>query len=117
MERVELLVVERTWEARPGMLVLRPNLPVPRALALKEEDLVAVERTESVVVARPDGQELLATAEIRITHVHISDPDAPIEERWRITIWLTDRTAAEVPAGSKLLVARETREAILPAST
>ncbi|EDY21141.1 hypothetical protein CfE428DRAFT_1434 [Chthoniobacter flavus Ellin428] len=50
-----------------------------------------------------------------MTHLNIRDPEVPAEERWRIALWLTDRTDDEVPAGSQILVAPEVREAILPA--
>jgi hypothetical protein len=49
-----------------------------------------------------------------MTHLNIRDPDVPIEERWRVTMWLTDRSAEDVPVGSKILVSREVRDAILP---
>jgi hypothetical protein len=72
------------------------------------------ERTEPVLVIRPDGRELEATAQINTSVRSCSDGSIPIEERMRVTMWLTDRTAEEVPDGSKILVSREVRDAILP---
>jgi hypothetical protein len=64
-------------------------------------------------VIRPDATSLLATAQINVTHRNITDPNVPIEARWPITVWLTDRTEDEVPVGSKIMVNPEVRAAIL----
>jgi hypothetical protein len=112
MERVGLLTVERTsWLKRPEvqMLIILPDFPTPRGW--KERGWIR--RTETVLVVRPDGSQVEASAEINMTHRNMRGP-APIEERWRITMWLTDRTTKEVPDGSKILVSREIRDAILP---
>ncbi|MBN9693439.1 MAG: hypothetical protein J0M24_24605 [Verrucomicrobia bacterium] len=66
-----------------------------------------------MIVVRPDKPELEATAKISMTHLNIPDPNVSIDERWRITVWLTDRTADEVPVGSKVFVSPEVRDAIL----
>jgi hypothetical protein len=63
-------------------------------------------------VVRPDATSLLATAQINVTHLNISDPSVPIEARWPITVWLTERTEDEVPVGSKIMVNSEVRAAI-----
>jgi len=112
MERFELLTVEHTfWLKNPGvqMLIIHPDFPTPKGW--KERGWS--KRTETVLVRRPDGSEIEASAEINMTHLNIRGP-APIEEVWRVTMWLTDRTAEEVPDGSKILVSREVRDAILP---
>ena len=112
MDRFELLTVERTfWLKRPGvqMLIISPDFPVPKGWEKRGWN----KRSETVLVQRPDGSEIEASAEINMTHRNISGP-APIEEVWRLTLWLTDRTAEEVPEGSKILVSREVRDAILP---
>jgi hypothetical protein len=114
MERVELLTVERTsWLKQSGvqMLIILPEFPTPRGW--KERGWIR--RTETVLVERPDGSQVEASAQINMTHRSIRGP-APIEERWRVTMWLTDRTAEEVPDGSRILVSREVRDAILPDS-
>jgi hypothetical protein len=106
--RVLLMIVEDTfWLKRPGvqMLVLHPNFPPPRQPLIQ---------TEKVLVITPDGRELESAAEINVTHLNISDPHVPIEQRWRTTMWLTDKTPDEVPAGSKVFVSPQLRGAIIP---
>jgi hypothetical protein len=109
MKGVVLLTVKDTYwidKNSPGMLVLRPDFSVPTA-GWKE-------CTEDVVVVRPDGQELAATAKMSLSHFNISDPNASIDQRWRVTVWLTDRTPEEVPVGSDVLVSLEVRDALIP---
>jgi len=111
MERVELLTVERTfWLSRNSvqMLILSPDFSVPPGW----KDRGWNQRTETVAVLRPDGKELEATAQINMTHLNIPDPRFT-GSRWRITVWLTDRTEEEIPVGSKVLVSPEVRNAIL----
>jgi len=113
MERVELLTVEHTfWINKPGvqMLVLHPIFSMPPGWEKKGWR----ERREAVVVVRPDGSQIEATAQINMTHLNIPGPDVNPRDRWRITVWLTDRAESEVPVGSKLLVCREVRDTILP---
>ena len=111
MERVELLTVESTLELRPKaqMLIIHPRFHPPKDWDTRGWH----ERTETVVVVRPDGSELDATAQINTTVASCSE-FVPIEERMWVTMWLTDRTAEEVPDGSRILVSREVRDAILP---
>ena len=112
MDRQELLTVEHAYYIdRPGapMLVLSPHFHMPK----KWNENGWRERQEQVIVLRPDGSELPATAQISITHLNIRDPNVPIEARWPITVWLTDRTPDEVPIGSKILVQPSVRAAIL----
>jgi len=112
MKQLQLLTVERTFFiSRPGvqMLVLAPHFTMPKNW--KERGWS--ERREQVTVIRPDGSSLPATAQINMTHLNIRDPKVPIEARWPITVWLTDRTEDEVPVGSKIMVDPEVRAAIL----
>jgi len=111
MDKVELLTVEHTFWLRRDriqMLILSPDFPVPNGW--RERGWNA--RTEAVTVLPPDGTELAATAQINMTHLNIPDPDFT-GSRWRITVWLTDRTKQEVPVGSKILVSPEVRNAVL----
>lgn len=116
MEReplVELLIVEHTFGIDRNavrMLILHPQFALPSGRSTMDWG----ERIESVVVVRPDGSEVEATAHIAVGHLNISGPNVTIEERWRITVWLTDRKSEEVPVGSRILVRREIRDAILP---
>jgi len=112
MDRQELLTVEdHFYLDRPGvkMLILSPHFPMPETW--KENGWR--ERQEQVTIVTPDGSELPATAQINVTHLNIRDPDVPIEARWPITVWLTDRTPDEVPIGSKILVDPAVLSAIL----
>ncbi len=111
MERVELLTVESTWDLRPKaqMLIIYPRFHPPKDWDRRGWG----ERTEPVIVIRPDGSEIDATAQLNTTVASCRE-FVPIEERMWITIWLTDRAAEEVPDGSRILVSREVRDAILP---
>ena len=109
MERVELLTVEETfWLGRSGamMLVLHPDFSVPKGgwKSIKEK----------VVIVRPNGCEIEATAEITLQHFNIKDPTVPIDKRWRVGLYLTDAKEEDAPIGSKILVSRGVRDAILP---
>ncbi|MGB8354162.1 MAG: hypothetical protein WCD79_09770 [Chthoniobacteraceae bacterium] len=107
MERFELLTVEDTYAIKSDMLILRPEFFVP--------DGGWEARTENVKVLRPDRLEFEATAEIRMGHLNISDPQVPLKKRWTVTVWLTDRTAEEVPIGSKIFVSKEVRDSLIVA--
>ena len=112
MTQVELMKVEHTFFiSRPGvqMLVLSPHFRMPGSWSRHGW----TERQEQVTVIRPDGSSLAATAQINVTHLNIRGADVPIEARWPITVWLRDRTEAEVPVGSKIMVDPEVRAAIL----
>jgi len=65
------------------------------------------------MILTPDGHQIPAAAQVSMTHVNISDPEAPMSERWRVTVWLTDRTSSEVPVGSTILVSPEIRDELL----
>lgn len=112
MEQLELLTVEHTlFISRPGvqMLVLAPHFRTPKGWSERGW----AQRQEQVTVIRPDGSSLSATAQINVTHLNIREPSVPIEDRWPITVWLTDRTQDEVPEGSKIMVDPVVRAAIL----
>jgi len=107
MECAELLKVEATFEIGNDdvkMLILHPNLSVPNQ-GWKE-------RTENVIVATPEGKMLEATAKISLSHINIPDPQVSIEQRWRITVLLLNRSKEEVPVGSTIMVSPEVREAL-----
>ena len=112
MTQLELMTVEHTFFiSRPGvqMLVLSPHFTMPKNWS----NHGWAERQEQVTVIRPDGSTLTATAQINVTHLNIRGADVPIEARWPITVWLTDRTEEEVPVGSKIMVDPEVCAAIL----
>lgn len=109
MDKVELLTLEHAWLATPAMLLITPSFPVP----WNDQGYGWGNRTEKVIVAPPDGRALEATAQINMTHLSIRDAGIPAKDRWRVKLWLTDRTAEEVPVGSKMLVSPELRNALL----
>ena len=108
MEPVELLTVEDTfWLARgtESMLVLRPDFSVPKNGWKNQE--------ATVTVVKPDGQRLEANAELSMSHFNISDPEVSIDRRWRIVVWLTDKTKQEVPICSKIMAPRTIRDRLV----
>lgn len=109
MDKVELLTVEHAWLAVPEVLLISPSFPVP----WDDNGHGWQDRTETVAVVTPDGGQLEATAQINMTHLSIRDPEVPWQARWRVRLWLTDRTEEEVPVGSRILVSPDVREALL----
>ncbi len=109
MDKVELLTVEHAWLAVPGMLLISPCFPVP----WDDNGHGWQDRTEKVTVVTPDGPELESTAQINMTHLSIRDPEIPPQACWRVRLRLTDRTADEVPIGSKVFVSTDVRDALL----
>ncbi|WP_035607758.1 hypothetical protein [Haloferula sp. BvORR071] len=108
--RVHLLTVQDPlWLPQASMLVVQSVFP--------HADRNWHNRDERVWVITPDGRELEATAHIQITHLNIRDPDVSIEMRWPVTMWLTDRSAEEVPNGSRIECAPEMRRALLGPET
>jgi hypothetical protein len=105
-----LLTIEHAFYIDKLGADARSLAEVPHAEGLGRERL---ERQEQVIVVRPDGSELTATAQINMTHLNIRDPDVPLRARWPNTVWLTDRKPEEVPVGSKILVDPAVRAAIL----
>lgn len=93
------------------MLVLSPCFSVPAGWSEQGWS----ERSVSVQVRRPDATTIDSHAKISMTHVNIRGC-SDLDRRWRITMWLTDRTEAEVPVGSTILVPPDIRAAMLPPS-
>ena len=108
MKRVELLTVEGASKLG-HLLIVRPDFSMPQGW----EKHGWTERTESVLVVKPDGQQVDATAQIGMTHLNIRDPDAPIDMRWRLKLFFTNMSQENLPVGSKILVSEEIRDAIL----
>jgi len=107
MKRVELLTVEGASKLGP-LLIVRPDFSIPDGW----EKHGWTERTESVIVMKPDGQQVDATAQLGMTHLNIRDPDAPINMRWRLKVLFTNMAEEDLPVGSKILVSGEIRDAI-----
>src|SRR5579871_3365049 len=105
MDQVELLTVENSFEISGRGIVLTPDFSVPERWR---------DRVDSVIVATPDGQEIVTEARFNLTHFSLSDPKAPVEKRWRVVVTLPNCRKEQVAVGSKLLVPGEVRRAILP---
>jgi hypothetical protein len=115
MERVPLLTVETTF-------CLCTELPPERRILIVHPDLSVPpkgwkERTETVTVLRPDGREFEAAAMISLSHINFKMSErhlTTMDQRWRVTVLFHGLTTDDVPDGSKILVSRETRDALLP---
>ena len=100
MKPVHLLTVERTFHIeRIGLLALHPDFSVPEGFPKQ--------RVETVFVEAPGGARFEAQAQFNISHVNISDPHAPLDARWRVTVSLLNVTPAQAPVGSKLFASPE----------
>ena len=104
MSSVELLTVEDCFEIGDLGVVLRPNFSVPNGRWAA--------RADTVTVARPDGQSFQTRAELTLSHFNISDPNVSIDQRWRVIVSLPGRTKNDVPAGTKILVSENLRDAL-----
>lgn len=115
MERVPLITVERTFclrfESPPEqrVLIVRPDLPVPSEGWR--------DRTETVTVLRPDGSDFETTAQISLLHINFMTNArhlAKHDQRRSVTVSFCGLTSDVVPYGSKILISREIRDALLP---
>jgi len=103
MSRIELLITEDCFLIEGRGVVVIPDFPVPHGWK---------DRTEAVVVTKPDGQQHEATAQFSMSHFRLLDPKAPIEKRWRIVVLLLGWKKEDLPVGCKILVSQEVRDAI-----
>jgi hypothetical protein len=115
MSYVELLTVEEAISLGrngPGGLILHPTFPVPAGWNHNRWKGL----TEPVLIARPDGEQIEATAHIGLSYPHRNTrhTNSVSYRGLRLTIWLSDCTEQEVPVGSRILVSQEVRTAILP---
>lgn len=105
MDRLELLTVEDCFEFKHIGLVVVPDFAVPPGTWKNFSDIV--------IVLRPDGCEFEETAEFNLARFNIRDPDVSMDVRWRIVVSLPKGKKKDVPVGSKILVSRETGNAVL----
>jgi hypothetical protein len=104
MERVELLTVEDSFQIRGRGLVVIPDFSVPKGWK---------NRTDTVIIATPDGQETSIQAEFSRTHFKFIDRTAPPDEHWRVIVMLRDWQKGKLLAGTKLFVSPSIRDALL----
>jgi hypothetical protein len=102
---VELLTVEDCFLIEGRGVIVLPDFSVPDGWK---------NRTEMVAVTTPDGHQYEAPAQFSMSHFKPLDPKAPIDRRWRVVVLLPNRKKEELPAGSRILVSQEVRDAILP---
>ena len=105
MSRVELLAIEDRFLVEGRGVIIVPDFSVPPGWK---------DRIDTVVVTKPDGQQHEAKAQFSMSHFRPVDPKAPIDKRWRIVVLLLGENKEDLPVGSKILVSREIRDAILP---
>jgi hypothetical protein len=105
MSRVELLTIEDLFLIEGRGVVVIPDFSVPDGWK---------DRTDTVVVTKPDGQQYEATAQFSMSHFRMLDPKTSIDKRWRVVVMLLNGKKEELPVGSKILVSQEIRDALLP---
>jgi hypothetical protein len=103
MRLVELLTIEDSFQIGRGVIVI-PDFSLPNGWK---------NRTEVVVVRKPNGQQYEATAQFSMTHFNISDPDVSIDKRWRVVVQFPDGKKDELPTGTKILVSEQVKNAII----
>ncbi len=107
MNYVELLSVEDCFLIEGRGVVVIPDFSVPDGWR---------DRTDTVTVTKPDGQQYEATAQFSMSHYRLLDPKASIDKRWRVVTLLLNRKTEDLPVGSKIFVSQQVRDAILPNS-
>ena len=105
MSRVELLTIEDRFLIEGRGVVVIPDFSVPDGWR---------DRTDTVAVTKPDGQQYEATAQFSMSHFRPLDPKASLDKRWRVVVLLLNGKKEELPVGSKILVSEDIRDAILP---
>src|SRR5262245_36148282 len=108
MNLVELLTVEDSFLIKGRGVVVVPDFSVPDGWK---------NRTEMVVVEKPDGRRYDTTANLNMAHFNISDPGAPIDKRWRVVVTLPELKKEEIPIGSRIFVSETIRNAVFPPGT
>lgn len=104
---VELLTVEDSFQISGRGVVVVPDFPLPEGW----ED-----RRGMIVVVTPDGRQYDATARFSRSHFEIRDPNVAADKRWRVVVLLPDGKKEDLPVGSRILVSREVRDALVPSS-
>ena len=102
MNHVELLTVQDCFLIEGRGVVVIPDFPVPHGWK---------DRTDTVVVVKPDGQQHQASIRFSMSHFRMLDPKA---SGWRVVALLLNGKKEDLPQGSKILVSQEVRDAILP---
>lgn len=104
MDQAELLVVSDSFQISGQGLMVVPDFPSPAS------DWRGGSETATVV--KPDGSHLTARLNLHIAHFNIRDPNAPLENRWRLVPTFPDLQKDDVPIGSRVLIPTTVVEAI-----
>lgn len=100
MDRVELLVIKDCFGVGDGVFVV-PDFPVPpRGWH---------ERSEVVLIIKPDGDEIKTRARFGVAHFNIAGP-ASLDQRWRVVVHLPACQKDQLPLGSRLLVSPQIKD-------
>jgi hypothetical protein len=106
--RVELLTVEAAFQIESVGVVVIPDFSVPRGWK---------NCTETVLVAKPDGQHYETTAQFNAAHFNVAidpaDVQGSIDKCWRVVVSLPNGRKDELAAGSKIMVSCELRDLLL----
>lgn len=92
-----LCEVEEKFQITGRGLVLFPNFSVPGKGAWSN-------LTTKVEIESQDGIRTTYEAQFLMSHYNISDPNAPMDKRWRIELVLPDVEKEAVDIGSKIFV-------------
>lgn len=113
MPLVELFTVEDAillgGHKTSGMLMLQPTFPKP------QDWRHSVHTPVPVLIVRPDGQQVHASARIGLSypHTYSRKPVVSADRELRITVWFSDLSEKDVPVGSRIMISEEIRDAIL----
>jgi hypothetical protein len=102
MSHVELLAVQDCFLIEGRGVVAIPDFAVPPGWK---------DRTDTVVVVKPDGQQYQASIRFSMSHFRRLDAKA---SGWRVVALLLNAKKEDLPEGSKILVSQEVRDAIFP---
>lgn len=99
----ELLTASDHFDITGRGLVLLPDFDVPMGWR---------NRSTSVLVVTPGGEQSEFSAQLELTHFNIRDPDMGVSRRWRASVSLPTASKSAVPIGSKLLCESELKAAL-----
>ena len=107
-DAVLMTVTERFYLERVGLL-LYPDFSVPAA--------GWHDRQAKITIHPLSGAAFDANAHFHLSHFRITDPKAPMDRRWRVTVRLPDVIAEQVPIGSTVRAPFDLCVHLLPPST
>ncbi|WP_299486487.1 hypothetical protein [Acaryochloris sp. IP29b_bin.137] len=104
MSHLELLTVEDVFQITGRGVVVVPDFSVPDQW---------VEHEEVVTIHTTSGDQREATAYFERIHLQLSDPNAPVDRRWRIVVTFRDLSKEQVPLGSRIFASRDICELLV----